>query len=168
MTSSKRPPRLLLVATLATGVGLGGVAAGFDQSDQADQALAVTPLLDEDAIAELQLDPRQFAELARVQSQSGRVVETVRDELAELRGRLDQELASDEPNLRLVFEQGVDERRQAIIDAIDEARELRLGFYDTLNPAQKRQVAERIEQRLRRFDRMRSVIGRLLLNQSIL
>lgn len=155
-------PRWLLVAILAMGAGIGGALA-----KQPDRAATAHPLLDQEAVAALRLDANQYAALVRVQARTGLVIETVRGELAELRGRLDQELANGEPDLRRALEQGVHERRQAITDAIDKVRDLFLRFYDSLNRTQKRQVAERIEQRLRRFDRLRTVVGHLLLNQSL-
>jgi len=161
MSDHNRYPRILLAATLALGVGAAW--AGWHHSGTPQ---GIAPLLDDDAIAALQLSPAQHSALQRVRSQSGQAIETVRTELGALRQRLDAELANNDPDLRKVFEQGTAARREAIFASIDQARDLRLSFYDTLSPAQKRQVAERISQRLNRFDRMRSFIGRLLLNHA--
>jgi len=158
-----RFPRILLASVLALSVG-----ATWAGINNANSNRGVMPLLDNDTVAALQLTPAQQQGLNQLRRESGLVAETVRRELGGLRQRLDSELGNPEPNLRRVFEQGTEARRQAIFGAIDQARESRLGFYDTLSPAQKRVVATRMEQRLQRFDRMRSMFGRMLLNQSIL
>ena len=161
MSDNKHFPRIILAGVLALGVG-----AAWAGWHNATDTQGIAPLLDDDAVAALQLNPAQQAALQQVRSQSGLVLQTVRSELGGLRQRLDDELSKDTPDLRQIFEQGTAERRQLIFASIDQARELRLSFYDSLSPAQKRLVAERIGQRLSRIDRLRTVLGRLLLNQS--
>ena len=150
-----------LAAVLALGVG--GAWAGLNVTDP---TRGIAPLLDDEAIAALKLSPTQQVKLQQVRTRSGVVLDTVQAEMRVLRQRLDSELASDEPDLRQVFEQGVEARRQTVFAAIDQARELRLDLYDSLSAEQKRQVAGHIETRLKRFDRMRSLFGRLLLNKA--
>lgn len=163
MNDNKPFPRILLAGVLAVGVG-----AAWAGLNTMNEGRGIVPLLDDEAVAELHLNPVQMALLRQVRAQSGLVVDTVQAEMRMLRQRLDSELASDDPNLREVFEQGTEARRQVIFAAIDQARERRLELYDTLSPEQKRQVAGHIEKRLSRFDRMRSLFGRLLLNQAAL
>lgn len=164
MNDNRRFTHTLLAGVLALGVA-GAAWAGLNTLGE---ARGVAPLLDDEAVAELQLNPVQMALLREVRAQSGLVTDTVQAEMRVLRQRLDQELASDEPNLREVFEQGTEARRQTVLAAIDQARDLRLELYDTLSPQQKRLVAGHIEKRLSRFDRMRTLLGRLLLNQATL
>ena len=165
MSEKKRFHRILIVGGLAGALAVGGAWAGLNTGSE---TRGIAPLLDDDAIAALQLNPVQLALLQQVRARSGVVLDTVQTEMRLLRQRLDTELAADEPDLRQVFEQGTEARRETIFAAIDQARELRLDLYDTLSPEQKRQVAGHIERRLSRFDRMRSLFGRLLLNQATL
>ena len=165
MSEKKHVHRILVVVGLAGGLAVGGAWAGLNTFNE---ARGIAPLLDDDAIAALQLNPVQMALLQQVRARSGLVLDTVQAEMRVLRHRLDTELAADEPDLRQVFEQGTEARRETIWAAIDQARELRLDLYDTLSPEQKRLVAGQLEKRLSRFDRMRSLLGRLLLNQATL
>lgn len=163
--SDKKSLKRTLTAGLLVGVlGVGAAWAGLNGGE----LRGIAPLLDDDAIAALQLNPVQMALLQQVRARSGLVLDTVQTEMRVLRQRLDTELAAEEPDLRQVFEQGTEARREAIFAAIDQARELRLDLYDTLSPEQKRLVAGQLKKRLSRFDRMRSLLGRLLLNQATL
>lgn len=153
-----------LLATLLT-VGVGAAWAGW--SDAADPA-PLTPMLDQDMIAELQLTPSQQAALQQIRLQSAITLQTLRSEFGGLRDRLDNELMNPQPDLRSVFGIGVQERRQSVFAALDLAREQRLDFYESLDPQQQQQIAEQLRQKLKRFDRLRSVLGHLLLNQGVL
>ena len=167
MNDKKRFPRIFLAGVLAVGVA-GGVGAAWAGLNTLGEGRGIAPLLDDEAVAELHLNPVQMALMRQARAQSGLVADTVQAEMRMLRQRLDNALASDEPDLRTVFEKGMDTRRQTVLAAIDQTRELRLALYDSLSAEQKRLVAGHIEKRLSRFDRMRSLIGRLLLNQATL
>ncbi|WP_172649452.1 Spy/CpxP family protein refolding chaperone [Thiolapillus brandeum] len=160
---NSKPRKLILTAALI--LSLGSAWAGLGNYWNSSTA-AMPPLgnmLDQKLIDELDLNETQQAALAQIHQQTQANVHAVQKEMQALRQRLDKELAKDVPDLRKAFEDGLEARQATVLNAVNLGRETRLDFYDSLDPEQKRMVADRMELSLTRLDRLRQFLMQLLL-----